>query len=147
MALIVIGALLVALEVVLPGMICGIIGGFCLLAGVVLAYTRIGTPAAHYIFGGVAVAAITGTGLWLKYFPTSKLASPLVSKSHVGNLGVERRDLVNKTGTAHTALRPSGLALIEGERVDVVTEGAMIDKGKPLKVVAVEGMRVVVREV
>jgi membrane-bound serine protease (ClpP class) len=37
--------------------------------------------------------------------------------------------------------------LIGGKRVDVVTEGGMIDPGTPLKVVAVEGMRVVVRAV
>ena len=146
-ALLIIGALLVLLETVLPGLICGIIGTFCILAGVVLAYTRIGTPMAHYILTGVAVGAILLAVLWLKYFPTSKLASPLVSKSAIGNLGVERMDLLNKTGIAHTPLRPSGLAVIDGERVDVVTEGAMLDRGTNLKVVAVEGMRVVVRQI
>jgi hypothetical protein len=31
--------------------------------------------------------------------------------------------------------------------VDVVTEGALIDRGASIKVVAIEGIRVVVREV
>jgi membrane-bound serine protease (ClpP class) len=44
-------------------------------------------------------------------------------------------------------LRPSGNAAIGDRRVDVVTEGTMIDKGTPIRVVAVEGSRVVVREV
>ena len=42
-------------------------------------------------------------------------------------------------------LRSSGSAVINGQRVDVVTEGAMIEKGSDIKVVAVEGLRVVVR--
>jgi membrane-bound serine protease (ClpP class) len=46
---------------------------------------------------------------------------------------------------AQSNLRPSGLALIDGKRIDVVTEGPMIERGTPVKVVAVEGMRVVVR--
>jgi len=41
-------------------------------------------------------------------------------------------------------LRPAGMALINGRRVDVVTEGAMIERDTPVRVVAVEGMRVVV---
>ena len=56
-----------------------------------------------------------------------------------------RTDLLGKSGVAKTALRPSGSALIEGERVDVVTEGNLIEAGTPLRVVAVEGLRVVVR--
>ena len=53
---------------------------------------------------------------------------------------------LNKEGVAKTQLRPSGTAIIDGERVDVVTEGNLIEPGTNLKVVAVEGMRVVVRE-
>jgi membrane-bound ClpP family serine protease len=44
-------------------------------------------------------------------------------------------------------LRPSGTASINGRRVDVVTEGGLIERGTAVKVVAVEGARIVVREV
>jgi membrane-bound serine protease (ClpP class) len=46
-----------------------------------------------------------------------------------------------------TKLRPSGTAVINGKRVDVVTEGAFIEPGQSIKVVAIEGLRVVVRAV
>jgi membrane-bound serine protease (ClpP class) len=58
---------------------------------------------------------------------------------------VEKPELLNQTGSALTNLRPAGTAIINDRRVDVVTEGAMIERGTPVKVVAVEGMRVVVR--
>jgi len=57
------------------------------------------------------------------------------------------RSLVGQEGAAKTSLRPAGMALIAGKRVDVVTEGAMIEGGARVKVVAVEGNRVVVRRV
>ena len=52
--------------------------------------------------------------------------------------------LMGKTGTSVTVLRPSGIALIGGERVDVVTHGEFIDKDAPLRVVEIEGGRIVV---
>ena len=52
--------------------------------------------------------------------------------------------LMGKTGIAVTVLRPSGIALIAGERVDVVTRGEFIDKDAPLRVVEIEGGRIVV---
>ena len=47
----------------------------------------------------------------------------------------------------HTTLRPCGTAVIGGKRVDVISEGSLIDRGQKVKVVAVEGIRVVVRPV
>jgi membrane-bound ClpP family serine protease len=37
------------------------------------------------------------------------------------------------------------MALINGKRIDVVTEGAMIERGASIRVVVIEGIRVVVR--
>lgn len=145
--LLVAGALLLLLETVLPGMIAGIIGLLCLITAVVVGYDRLGVPAGHWVLLGVLFGLILGTIIWLKYFPTSRLARPFVSKSTVGDIGTDRPELLNQTGTAFTHLRPSGTALINGKRVDVVTEGAMIERGKPIKVVANEGMRVIVREI
>lgn len=52
---------------------------------------------------------------------------------------------IGKTGIALTPLRPSGTAEISGERLDVVTEGDYISPGAAVKVVRVEGTRVVVK--
>ncbi|WP_238473393.1 NfeD family protein [Desulforamulus profundi] len=48
---------------------------------------------------------------------------------------------------AATPLRPAGTALIDGKRVDVVTEGEFIMPGTPVLVVMVEGTRVIVNAV
>ncbi len=145
--LLVAGALLLLLETVLPGMIAGVVGLLCLGAAVYVGYDRLGTPAGHWVLLGVLCGLIAGTIVWLKYFPTSPLARPFVSKGTVGEIGTERPELLDQNGTALTPLRPSGMALLNGKKVDVVTEGAMIERGKSIKVVAVEGMRVIVREI
>jgi membrane-bound serine protease (ClpP class) len=55
-------------------------------------------------------------------------------------------DLKGRTGISLTTLRPSGKALIDGRKVNVVTEGVFLDRGSKIKVVMVEGNRVVVRK-
>ena len=58
-----------------------------------------------------------------------------------------REDLLDKEGVTLTPLRPSGTVEIEGERIDVVTSGQFIAQHKPIKVIKVEGTRVIVREI
>ena len=55
--------------------------------------------------------------------------------------------LLGKEGVAQSDLRPVGIVLIDGRRIDCVTEGAMVDAGSRVKIVAVQGNRVVVRRV
>ena len=143
--LFVVGAILLLLETVLPGMIAGIIGLLCIIVGVVESFIVFGPETGTYVMAGVVVALMFGTFLWLKFLPESRAGRVFASHQTVGDIGTERPELVGKAGTALTPLRPSGTAVINGQRVDVVTEGAMIDRDTPVKVVAVEGMRVVVR--
>lgn len=143
--LILAGAVLLLLETVLPGLVAGVLGLICLMSGVIMGYTSFGLRTGNLILLGVFAGLMLGTLAWLKYFPDSAMARMFISQRTVGNLGVEKPELLHQTGVACTNLRPSGTALINGRRVDVVTEGAMIERGTPVKVVALEGLRVVVR--
>jgi len=58
-----------------------------------------------------------------------------------------RTELVGRLGTAITDLRPSGTALFEDERIDVVSESEWIKVGTPVKVISAEGYRHIVRAV
>ncbi len=143
--LLVVGAVLVFAEGILPGMVAGIAGLCCLLAGIIAAYMRYGAQTGSLILVAVLIILVIGFYLWIKYLPQSRLARSLVSKKVTGEIGTERPELLDHTGTALSPLRPAGTVLIDGKRVDVVTEGQMIDPGTKVRVVAVEGMRVVVR--
>ncbi len=141
------GVILLALETVLPGLIAGVIGAICLIVGVVMAYGEFGAKTGNGVLLVVISVLLIGTMLYLKYFPSSRFARIFVSNRSIGNVGAEQPSLLNGTGVAFTVLRPSGTAVIEGRRVDVVTEGDFVEKGTSLKVVAIEGMRVVVRPI
>ncbi|MBZ0151291.1 MAG: hypothetical protein K8J09_07135, partial [Planctomycetes bacterium] len=52
-----------------------------------------------------------------------------------------------QVGTAVTVLRPTGAMEIAGERYDVVTEGEFVEAGTTVRVVQVQGTRVVVAAV
>lgn len=145
--LILVGLGLLFLEVILPGMIAGIIGFFCVVSGVVYAYMELGLRPGNTVLLFTLVALIIGTILYIKFFPTSAMARLFISTRTIGNVDAEKPQLLGQSGTAFTALRPAGTALINGQRIDVVTEGGFIEKGAPVKVVAVEGMRVVVRTI
>lgn len=144
--LLILGAVLLFLETLLPGMIAGILGFICLLAAVILGYRDLGYQTGSLILAGVLVGLMIGSWCWLKYFPESRMARKFISRGSVGELGVDRPELLNRTGVTLTRLRPSGVATIDGQRVDVVTEGGLIERDATIKVVAVEGGRVVVRE-
>lgn len=141
------GAFLLLAETVLPGMIAGILGVLSLIAGVVAGYQEFGAATGNWILLGTLAGLLVGFVLWLKYFPDSRIARLYTSQGTVGEIGTERPELVGQSGVAHTALRPSGVALIGGRRVDVVTEGSLIEPGTTVKVIAVEGARVVVRQI
>jgi membrane-bound serine protease (ClpP class) len=145
--LLILGAILLFLETLLPGMIAGIVGCLCLMAAVILGYRDFGYQTGSLILAGVLVGLVIGTWCWLKFFPDSRLGKKFISQGSSGELGVEKPELLNGTGVALTQLRPSGTASISGQRVDVVTEGGLIERGAAVKVVAVEGARIVVREV
>ena len=144
--LLVLGAVLIFLETILPGLVAGIIGFLCRTAAVIRGYRDFGYQTGGLILAGVLVGLLIGTWCWLEFFPESGIARKFISRGSVGELGADKSEFLNGTGTALSQLRPSGTASINGQRVDVVTEGSLIERGATIKVVAVEGSRVVVRE-
>ena len=145
--LLLVGALLLLAETVLPGMIAGTIGVLCLIAGVGTAYQEFGLAGGNWVLVFTLAGLAVGCALWVNYLPGSRFGRLYASTTVVGELGTDRPELVGQSGVAHTALRPSGVAIIGGQRVDVVTEGSLIECGAAVKVIAVEGARVVVRQI
>ena len=143
--LLIVGVVLLLLETILPGLVAGVVGFACLVAGLALGYSRCEARIANLMLVIVLLVLVGGFAAWANFFPDSRLGRKFVSKRVVGNIDAEKPELLHQSGVAYTALRPSGTALINGKRIDVVTEGPFVERGAPIKVVAVEGVRVVVR--
>ncbi len=145
-----IGLILLVIELFVPGGVIGFLGLGTLVWSLFLA-------AKHSPFVTMSLAvAIVGAlmmGLWLSRVSKKKMAlfEKIVltdeQRNEEGYVSHEARmDLVGKRGVAITVLRPAGTALIDGERVDVVTEGEYIERHRPIEVIHVDGLKVVVRE-
>lgn len=149
-ALFVGGIILMLIELFVPSFgVLGILGIIALFSGVVLsaektgqALLSLGIALLIAIIVIIIVARIfKRRGIWNRFILSEKLDK---ESGFVSN--VEQVDLLGATGVAQTVLRPAGTALIDGRRVDVVTNGEYIAAGTKIKVVHVEGLRVVVSE-
>ena len=142
-----VGIVLVLVEFFLPGMIAGVIGIGCLMTGVIVSYVEYGAGVGSIVLTFVMVGLIVGTIIWIKYLPNSRIGEVFVSHGTVGEAGFDYQGLLDQEGKAQTSLNPSGIAVIGERRCDVVTEGFFAEAGTLLKVVNVEGNKVVVRPI
>ncbi|AGK54970.1 membrane bound hydrolase [Bacillus sp. 1NLA3E] len=148
--LFVLGIGLIILELFVPGGIIGVLGTLSIITSLLLASDNmINMGISILIAIGlsiiVAILMVKVYGKKMRLFNKIILTdSTNTENGYVSNLN--RTDLLGKAGITFTALRPSGTVLIDDERVDVVSEGDFIVKGKQVKVVKVEGSRIVVRE-
>ncbi len=55
-------------------------------------------------------------------------------------------EMIGKTGTAVTLLRPAGMVEVDAKRLPAQAETGMIEKGTPIVVVAADSMNVIVRK-
>jgi membrane-bound serine protease (ClpP class) len=69
------------------------------------------------------------------------------SISAAGIPSFEPAELIGQRGVAVTPLRPAGTAMFATRRLDVVTEATFIPQGATVEVTAVQGSRVIVRQV
>ncbi|MSR64753.1 MAG: hypothetical protein EXS18_03110 [Verrucomicrobiae bacterium] len=147
--LLIAGLILIVAEMFLPGLVVGSIGAICLIVSVGLCYAAQGPIFGTIYLIGVIIASVVVVGLGLKYFPRTSYGKKMVLTTH--SKDADESDwlasLKGKRGVAHTMLRPAGTAMIDGKRIDVVTEGMMVSKDSAIEVIAVEGNRVVVRQV
>ena len=60
---------------------------------------------------------------------------------------VDKSKFLGAIGVCVTDLRPAGTISVEGEPVDVVTEGSFVKQGDIVKVINVDGSRVLVRQI
>jgi membrane-bound ClpP family serine protease len=165
--LFVLGLVLLGVEIfVLPGFgVCGISGILFLLAGLGLVtmekvpdstaeWVAFGTRTSYYLFA--LIGALVFAFLIAKFLPQMPGANRLIlpppadaPASTAPELpgASAAAELLGAIGTTTTALRPAGVVRFGDQFVDVVSDGGFIPTGTRVQVIAVEGTRIVVKEV
>lgn len=149
-ALFITGIILILIELHIPGFgIIGIIGAACTVISIVLS-----SPNIQYAMTSIIISILLTTIaaiLIYRIAPKNSLFERLTLKFKLdkeeGFVGSDDYShLLNKTGVSVTPLRPSGIAVIDGMRYDVVTQGEFIEKNTKIIVIDIEGRRIIVKE-
>lgn len=152
------GLLLLAIEVfVTPGFgVAGVLGIAAVLGGLISSMVGAGVTWTFVMqtVGRVVLAllvAVIASLILLRFLPRLPFGRRLVLETELpaaqgyASAPDSDRRWLGKRGVAHSMLRPAGIADFEGDRVDVVSDGELIDAGEPIEVTRVDGNRIVVR--
>lgn len=157
---IIVGIVLLLLEVlVIPGFgLAGILGIVFIFGGMfalMIPSVPVGEEVYTMALNGIAIGIIGGIiGIVLMFRILirtkfwQKITAPGTQRHEDGydtSIGLE--PLVAKLGQATSDLRPSGWVTVADQKIFVVTEGEFVGKGEPIKVLSVDGNRVVVRKI
>ena len=145
------GLALIGLEMFVPGGIVGTVGIITVVYAII--YVNKST---YYIAFILVVSLILAVILYYvnrnvfhkKLMFLDRLVLNDSISTENGYVASESRvELVGKKLKAYTDLRPAGVAILDNEKLDVVTDGDFIEKGNEIVIVRVEGMRIVVKKI
>ena len=89
--------------------------------------------------------------IFMSIMSKGKLPKKLIlHESETGDQGYsgaeDMQHMIGRAGVVTTGCRPAGIADFDGTRLDIVSRGEFIEKGRPVTVIACEGNRIVVKE-
>ncbi|MEC2160054.1 NfeD family protein [Virgibacillus halodenitrificans] len=149
--LLILGIALIIAEFFLPGGIAGLLGigaiiGSLLMSGYDLGHMAMSISIAFLVTLIVSIILFRRIGMDKGVFRHIILKEQTTTElGYVSS--VNRLELIGLEGRTVTPLRPSGTAVFDNERLDVISEGGYIDANRNIKVIKVEGVRIVVREI
>ncbi len=145
-----VGMVLLVIEAAAPGFgVFGVLGISSIIMSVVMA-SRSVAQAVMYIVIAIALTAVVITIIFKK-LPKRKLSKTLLLDTNLNKdegyiSSEEKSQYLGKEGVCLSFLRPSGKIEIEGEMLDAIAESGLIEKGEKVKVIRVEGSKIIVRK-
>ncbi len=146
-----IGIVLVAFEILVPGGLLGLVGGLCLLAGVVAAFNQFGATG-----GAIASALALLIGAVTIYaefviLPKTRLAKKFTMSETVAGRSqpevADRTAVIGREVVAVTKLAPSGVVTLDGRRYEAFSQSGLAEVGSRLKVVDTDTFRLIVTQI
>jgi membrane-bound ClpP family serine protease len=142
------GLAFIVAEVLFPSLgLLSLLATACIVGALAVAFSESTSTGINFL---IAVALLVPIVMLVgfKLFPRSPFGKRMVAPglSFDARASTDERDtaLVGREGTVESALRPTGIARIDGRRVDVVTRGELIEPPARVRVVEVTGNRIVV---
>lgn len=150
-AIFILGVIFIIIEILTPtiGLLAGI-GVIAILYSLILAMG--GDINAIFMMAISLIVSIIIFAIIIKKLPSSKLWKKIILTNTSSNeqgfvSSLDYSTYLNKKGIVITELRPSGSIDVDGQLLDVVSEGNYIKKGEQVRIIKIEGMRIVVRKI
>jgi len=141
------GIVAILAEVFLPTAgLLGVAGLGSLVASIVTVYRRFGSLAGSLYLVAVTVLTAAIIVLYFKFFPRSPIGRWLISRPPPPPEPEPLAALVGREGRTLTVLRPVGLVRIGERKYSALSAGEFIERDRIVRVLKVEGARIVVRE-
>lgn len=152
--LLLVGLVAIIVEFFVPaGGLVGLAGLGSIIGSIVLVFINQGAMLGSIFLVIALIVVPLLIIVYFKVFPRTFIGRRLILKEvqereggYASYSAKMYSDLTGKEGLTLTVLRPSGRVLIDSRKYSVVTAGEFIEQGRPVKVVKVEGSRIVVRE-
>jgi membrane-bound ClpP family serine protease len=151
--LLAVGLLLVLLEFLIPSSgILGVLAALSILSAIVMAFNERG-PIIGMLFIGITVVSIPLLFMaGFKILPHTPIGRQLISESPSGDEVISEmatrrnmREMIGWIGRSTSPMLPSGSIEVEGQTLDAVSQGMAIDANTPVKIIDVQGTRIIVR--
>ncbi|MBN2685301.1 MAG: hypothetical protein JXR40_08475 [Pontiellaceae bacterium] len=139
--LLAVGFILVGTEIFVPGGIIGIFGAIAWLAAAIVGWTSFPAPWNMLSAFALLVIGLLTFVIWIRFFPKTPMGKVLSLTHNAADYKAHKTSTlpVGSTGKALSNLRPSGIAEIESQRLDVVANGEWIEAGESIKISSTSG--------
>ena len=149
LVLILLAAVLIAMEAILPGGVLGIVG-FCVFLGACgVGFTQFGVMGGVFTFlgGGTVLGILLYTAY--KLFPETALGKQFILSKQIqgaSNKGIPD-SVIGQSCQSVTPLRPTGMVLLGDKRYQAISKDGYIDSDTTLFIKSKDNYRVVVTKV
>ena len=146
--LFVLGVILLALEIVVPGGILGAVGGAMMLGGVVAAFARFGSSVG--IVATIAALVLLGVTIYLEFvwLPRSRFVGRLALGTAIDSVSqpplAKESAVIGRSAVALSTLAPTGFVRVDGQRYEASCRSGYAAAGETLTVVGLDAFRLIV---
>lgn len=146
--LFVLGVILLALEIIVPGAVLGSVGALLMLGGVVAAFLNLGGTGG--MIATIAALLLLGATFYLEmvWLPRSRMAKNLSADTTIDSVSqpplAQATDVVGCDAVALSILAPTGFVRVNGQRYEASCRSGYAAAGETLKVVGLDAFRLIV---
>jgi membrane-bound serine protease (ClpP class) len=146
-----IGVALVAIEIVVPGGLLGILGGLSLVGGVTAAFVEYGGGGGALATGAALVILTITLYLEFVFLPKTRLARKFSMTDTVAGRSqpdvAVRGAVLDREAMAVTTLSPTGYVELDGRRYEAFSRSGYAVAGSRMRVVDMDNFRLVVTQI